>query len=143
MASDKCFLDYHKKKPFQYLNALQSRKTFGWHHVLLSYTKSTNCCKDFCNECDQKILKCFQKKVLVCSKMLKIAPSNTHICLAKYLINFFFGSWKLLWHSQVSTHVALDHRCVLDQHTQITWTAVLKCDKPSRLRRWRLGYNTQ
>ena len=30
----------------------------------------------------------------------------------------------------------------LAQHTQITWTAVLKCDEPSRVGRWRLGYIT-
>ena len=46
--------------------------------------------------------------------------------------------------SQVSTHVALDHQTysALAQHTQITWTAVLKCDEPSRVGRWRLGYIT-
>ena len=46
--------------------------------------------------------------------------------------------------SQVSTHVALDLQTysALAQHTQITWTAVLKCDEPSRVGRWRLGYIT-
>ena len=44
----------------------------------------------------------------------------------------------------MSTHVALDHQTysALAQHTQITWTAVLKCDEPSRVERWRLGYIT-
>ena len=38
---------------------------------------------------------------------------------------------------QVSTHVGLDHQTysALAQHTQITWTAVLKCDEPSRVGR--------
>ena len=46
--------------------------------------------------------------------------------------------------AQVSTHVALDHQTysALAQHTQITWTAVLKCDEPSRVGRGRLGYIT-
>ena len=46
--------------------------------------------------------------------------------------------------AQVFTHVALDHQTysALAQHTQITWTAVLKCDEPSRVGRWRLGYIT-
>ena len=37
--------------------------------------------------------------------------------------------------SQVSTHVALDHQTypTLAQDTQNTWTAVLKCDEPSRV----------
>ena len=45
---------------------------------------------------------------------------------------------------QVSTHVALDHQTysALAQQTQITWTAVLKCDEPSRVGRWRLCYIT-
>ena len=46
--------------------------------------------------------------------------------------------------SQVSTHVALDHQTysALAQHTQITWTAVLNCDEPSRVGRWRFCYIT-
>ena len=46
--------------------------------------------------------------------------------------------------AQVSTHVALDHQTysALAQHTQITWTVVIKCDEPSRVGRWRLGYIT-
>ena len=44
-------------------------------------------------------------------------------------------------HPQVSTHVALDHQTysALAQHTQITWTAQLKCDEHYRVERWRLG----
>ena len=40
--------------------------------------------------------------------------------------------------AQVSTHVAVDHQTysALAQHTQITRTAVLKCDEPSRVGRW-------
>ena len=36
--------------------------------------------------------------------------------------------------TQVSSHVALDHQTysTIAQHTQITWTAELKCDEPSR-----------
>ena len=40
-----------------------------------------------------------------------------------------------MWKAQVSTHVAPDHQnySALAQHTQTTWTAVLKCDEPSRV----------
>ena len=46
-----------------------------------------------------------------------------------------------LYNSQVSTHVALDHQTnsALDQQTQITWTARLKCYEHYRVAGWRLG----
>ena len=64
-----------------------------------------------------------------------------------FLSSFFYlQCWLQNFSSpaQVSTHVALDHQTdsALAQHTQITSTAVLKCDDPSRLGRWRLGYIT-
>ena len=43
--------------------------------------------------------------------------------------------------SQVSTHVVLDNQTLsaLAQHTQITWTAQIKCDEHYRVERWRLS----
>ena len=44
-------------------------------------------------------------------------------------------------HRYVSTHVALDHQTysAIAQHTQIRWTAQLKCDWYYRVEWWRLG----
>ena len=43
--------------------------------------------------------------------------------------------------SKVPSDVAVDDQnySALAQHTQITWTAQLKCDKHYRVDRWRLG----
>ena len=39
------------------------------------------------------------------------------------------------------THVALDHQTYssLAQHTQYTWTALVKSDEHYKVERWRLG----
>ena len=68
------------------------------------------------------------------------------ITLVEVSLVKMFGLWRLFVYTehdfhlilgfnlstpQVSTHVALDHQtyCALAQHTQITWTPQLKCER--------------
>ena len=80
---------------------------------------------------------CFKMKVpyiLTVQGLYSYAPHAKHT--HKHVKQIF-----TIYMTQVSTHVALDHQTysALDQHTQITWTAHLKCDEHSRVGRWKLG----
>ena len=77
------------------------------------------------------------------TSLLRILEKNYHRQIG--LSNKYYFSPNMLTFARPSvspknlgkaiTHVALDHQTysALDQHTQITWTAQLKCDEHSRV----------